>query len=205
MDIVHHTLIGGIGFIAGVHDGNELAGAAFLAGSVLPDLDVFLMIFGKRFYLRNHQGPTHSLILSPVFAALIAIPLLYLSESNSTIVAAALLGLWVHIFLDWINTFGISLLWPVKRKRFSLNAVFFIDLPAWLITLGFYAHYFFWRNRGVAYVYGLIFSLYFFLRIMLYLYVRRKLDSTLIVPSSFNPFGFFVAPGNRKRDSNLLL
>ncbi|MFC1858123.1 metal-dependent hydrolase [Thermodesulfobacteriota bacterium] len=192
MDIVHHTLIGGAGFIAGVGGGNELAGAAFLGGSVLPDLDVFFMIFGKRFYLRNHQGPTHSLILSPILAAMIAGPLLYLSEFNVTIVAAALFGLWAHIFLDWINTFGISLFWPLTPKRFSLNAVFFIDLPAWLITLGFYAHYFFRGNRGVAYAYGLIFSLYVFLRIMLYLYVRRKLDSTLIVPSSFNPFGFFV-------------
>ena len=128
MDIVHHTLIGGVGFIAGIGGGNELAGAAFLAGSVLPDLDVFLMIFGKRFYLRNHQGPTHSLILSPIFASLIAVPLLYLSEFNFTIAAAALFGLWVHIFLDWINTFGISLFWPVTPKRFSLNAVFFIDI-----------------------------------------------------------------------------
>jgi hypothetical protein len=40
MDTVHHALIGGAGFLVAATHQQELAGAAFLAGSVFPDLDV---------------------------------------------------------------------------------------------------------------------------------------------------------------------
>ena len=62
MDIVHHAFIGGAGFVALGAQQQELAGLGFLAGSVFPDLDVVLMAGGKRFYLKHHQGPTHSLL-----------------------------------------------------------------------------------------------------------------------------------------------
>jgi membrane-bound metal-dependent hydrolase YbcI (DUF457 family) len=81
MDIAHHTLIGGVGYMAITGGSHEplmvAAGSAFVAGSVLPDLDVFLMVFGKRFYLRHHQGLTHSLMLSPLLALLISLPIAY--------------------------------------------------------------------------------------------------------------------------------
>ena len=69
MDIVHHAAIGGIGALALASRDLEVAALAFVAASVLPDLDIAFMVGGKRAYLRNHQGPTHSLVASPLLAA----------------------------------------------------------------------------------------------------------------------------------------
>ena len=82
MDLVHHALIGGIGFISSMEQSSELVGMAFVAGSIFPDLDVVFMLFGKRFYLKQHQSITHSLFLSPLFAMLIIFPLLMSFEEG---------------------------------------------------------------------------------------------------------------------------
>ncbi|MCW8964777.1 MAG: metal-dependent hydrolase, partial [Gammaproteobacteria bacterium] len=143
MDIVHHAFIGGAGFlVAATHD-QPLIGAAFVAGSVFPDLDVFFMVLGKRFYLRNHQGITHSLLLSPLFAALLCIPLWLLPGDKPGLLLwlAAWCGLVAHVMLDWFNTYRIELFGPFSSKRFSLDAVFFIDSVALLFTALFYLSY----------------------------------------------------------------
>ena len=43
MDIIHHTVMGGIGFSLLASGSREVAAAAFLAASVLPDPDVFFI------------------------------------------------------------------------------------------------------------------------------------------------------------------
>ncbi len=135
MDIVHHLAIGGIGAAALASHDQELAGLAFLVASVFPDLDVAFMAAGKRAYLKNHQGPTHSLILSPLFATLITFPLVGLLAADGPVFLSSLGGLWIHIALDLSNTFGIALLWPLSKKRYCLDAVFFVDLTLWAMTL----------------------------------------------------------------------
>ena len=109
MDIVHHALIGGTGFLALSTADQELAGMAFVAGSVFPDLDVVFMAFGKRFYPRYHQGPSHSLLLSPLYALIIISPVLMSPGFLWPVYIAALFGLWLHVILDFTNTFGITL------------------------------------------------------------------------------------------------
>jgi len=106
MDIIHHTAIGGIAMATATE--NEIAGIYFLLGSVAPDLDVFFMVFGKRAYLKNHQGPTHSLLSAPVIACILTLPLFSIVHNPILLFAMALLGVLLHIFLDWTNTFGIG-------------------------------------------------------------------------------------------------
>ena len=72
--------MGGVGFAVLASGGHELAGVSFVAASVFPGLDVFFMIFGKKYYLKAHQGPTHSLLLSPIFALLLCFPVFYYQE-----------------------------------------------------------------------------------------------------------------------------
>ena len=89
MDIAHHALIGGAGFVALAAQDHELAGMAFVAGSVFPDLDVAFMAMGKQFYLRNHQGPTHSFVMAPLYALLVSSPVIvFLGFDWPTYVAA---------------------------------------------------------------------------------------------------------------------
>ena len=192
MDIVHHALIGGAGFLAAAAHEQELAGAAFLAGSVFPDLDVVFLVFGKRFYLKQHQGITHSLPLSPVFALLIAWPLFVLTGNPWPVYLGALLGLWVHVALDLANTFRIGLLLPFTRRRFSLDAVFFIDACALSLTGIFYVGYVWLAAVWVAWAYPICLVGYVVFKVGLVRRVRFATGCDFAVPSSLNPVEFYL-------------
>ena len=193
MDIVHHALIGAAGFQSA--SGAEMFpyGVAFLFGSVFPDLDVAFMALGKRFYLKNHQALTHSLPLSPLYALLIISPLLLVEAFSWSLLLAALLGLWLHIALDWSNTFRIAPFAPFSYRRFSLDAVFFIDTVTLSLTAGFYLLYnFYAAELWVAVLYGGLFLVYVAVKLLLQRRVRRTQQAAIAIPSSLNPFAFYL-------------
>lgn len=192
MDIVHHSLVGTAGFLVASAHQQELVGLAFLAASVFPDLDVAFMAFGKRFYLKHHQGITHSVALSPLYAMLIASPLIYAAGFDWAIFAAALIGLWVHIGLDLSNTFRIGLLSPFSAKRYSLDAVFFIDSVALGLTGLFFVLYAALRVEAWAYIYPALFVCYLIAKGILQRRVKKTLGCSYAIPSSFNPFEFYI-------------
>ncbi len=192
MDIVHHSLIGGAGFLVAASHQQELCGMAFLLASVFPDLDVVFMAFGKRFYLKNHQRITHSLILSPLYALLVASPFLFLVGFDWTIVASALLGLWVHIGLDLSNTFRIGLFSPFLSRRLSLDAVFFIDAVALALTGLFYLCYGVLHIEQAATIYPALFAGYVAAKAILQKRIKTKLGCAYAIPSSLNPLEFYI-------------
>jgi len=194
MDIVHHTFIGGAGFVALAAQEQELAGLAFLAGSVFPDLDVAFMAAGKRFYLKRHQGPTHSLPLVPAYAALLAAPVALQIGWDWGLFLGLCAGLAVHVLLDLFNTFGIQLFWPITTRRFCLDAVFFIDAVAWAFTVGYLAL----ATTGLvaagagAIGYAALFAAYALAKLALQRRVKRRRAADYAIPSAWNPFGFFL-------------
>jgi inner membrane protein len=192
VDIVHHAIIGGIGYTALSGSGHEIAGIGFMAGSVFPDMDVALMAFGKRAYLKSHQGPTHSLILSPLFALLIAYLLTIPFGFTWIVVSATLMGIWLHSLLDYMNTYGVCLLWPLNKKKYSLDAVFFIDIVSWIITAGFFAGWYFYGFIPAIYVYLLLFGGYELLKLVLQRNIKAALQCKFAIPSSINPFEFYI-------------
>ena len=193
MDIVHHTFIGGTAFLALAANEQELAGMAFVAGSVFPDLDVVFMAFGKRAYLKNHQGPTHSFLLAPVFAyVFIAGPLCLPFGFDWAVFVAALRGLWLHSLLDLTNTFGITVFWPVSARRFCFDAVFFIDTVAWTLTAGCYVAEVIFSWPYAIGCYAVLFASYVLFKLFLHIVVQRKLDCRFAIPSAFHPFHYFV-------------
>ena len=193
MDIVHHALIGGAGFQGATGAEMFPHGVAFLFGSVFPDLDVAFMALGKRFYLKNHQALTHSLPLSPLYALLIISPLLLVEEFSWSLLLAALLGLWLHIALDWSNTFRIAPFAPFSYRRFSLDAIFFIDTVTLVLTAAFYLLYNLVASEPwVALLYGALFLAYVVAKLLLQRRVRRTQQAAIAIPSSFNPFSFYL-------------
>ena len=194
VDIVHHSLIGGAAFMVAASSEQELVGAAFLAGSVFPDLDVVFMVLGKRFYLRNHQGISHSLPLAPVYALVLSLPLFMLPNVGWDwwIYLAALAGLGVHVTLDWFNTFRIALFSPFSAARYSLDAVFFIDGVALTLTGLFYLLFGFFEWRPMAWLYPLVFASYFLFKLILQRRVTNTIRPMFAIPSSINPFQFFI-------------
>jgi inner membrane protein len=109
----HRLLIGGVA-------------AAF------PDLDfVAFLVDPLRFLADWHQGPTHSIVLLPVWAALIAALYLAIAGSRPRLFGAAFaasaIALATHVLSDLITVYGTALFYPLSDLRFSLGTTFVID------------------------------------------------------------------------------
>ncbi|MDO8310939.1 MAG: metal-dependent hydrolase [Sideroxyarcus sp.] len=194
MDIVHHAFIGGVGFMGLAAQEQELTGLGFLVGSVFPDLDVLFIAAGKRFYLKHHQGPTHSLPLAPFYAAAFAsIPALQMGWSWALFLSI-FAGLAIHVLLDLFNTFGIRLFWPLTKRRHCLDAVFFIDTVTLVLTATFFAIVTAKLvSPGIAVIgYAALFVMYFLGKLALQRHVRALMSVDFAIPSAWNPFGFFL-------------
>jgi membrane-bound metal-dependent hydrolase YbcI (DUF457 family) len=196
MDIVHHAAIGGVGMLALQATGNDVAGLAFVAGSVIADLDIVFIALGKRFYLRHHQGISHSLLLAPLYAMAVAALLSPAFGWTWTAFIAALAGLWLHSVLDLSNTFGMAPLAPLSRRRWSLDAVFFIDAVAWVLTLAALAALYTWNEAWIGALYFAVLSTYLGLRLWQHKGLVDRLGCLFAIPSSWHVFEYYVYSEN---------
>jgi len=106
-----------------------------LVAGAFPDIDAVSQSVGDFAYLRHHRGITHSLLLAPVWAALLALLLAPLWARTRGMQAGwkplfplTLAAILAHIAGDWITQFGTMLLAPLSDQRFGLGAMFIIDL-----------------------------------------------------------------------------
>jgi inner membrane protein len=105
-----------------------LAGAAAAA---FPDLDFVLGYVSPVAYLENHRGVTHSLLLLPLWALLLAWLLAKIARDRrgpGPWYGICAIGLAAHVAGDLITSFGTMILAPVSRERFGLGTTFIIDL-----------------------------------------------------------------------------
>lgn len=186
MDIIHHSAIGLIGLSVATAVNQEMVGIFFLTGSILPDLDAFLILIGKRFYLKNHQGFSHSLVLLPIYALLVVGSFSFWLPFDWLNFLALSLGFLVHVLLDYSNTYGITLFYPFSKKRISLDAVFFIDtvLISLTVSMLIFAY--------SLYIYIFLFLFYVAVKVWMQRNLKEKLNANFVVPSAFNPFDFYV-------------
>jgi len=126
MDIVTHAMMGAIAASA-VAEEQPLAAAAFMLGSVLPDLDALSRCFGKRAFLRFHQTQSHGLPTAFFAGALLWILVQAFDWYAPWAAVGLALGMLFHSTLDYTNTYGITLFAPFSRRRFCTEWVFFID------------------------------------------------------------------------------
>lgn len=138
MDTLTHALSGAVLARATDRPGNALHGGitgtpriwlGFLAGA-FPDIDFVLSFIDPMLYLNEHRGPTHSLILLPFWAVLVAwmysfIPRVRVSWQKLVPVAA--MALLIHILGDLITSFGTQILSPFDKTAFAWNTTFIID------------------------------------------------------------------------------
>jgi inner membrane protein len=125
--------------------------AAGFFACAAPDLDFVVGFLGPVEYLLQHRGPTHSLILLPLWALLYSWLLaLLLREPRGWralygVTAAALLA---HIAGDVITSFGTIVFAPFSDWRAAIGTTFIIDL--WfsgIILAGLVLSLFFRRSR----------------------------------------------------------
>ena len=158
MDNVCHTLVGVAAARAGLGTTTRLATATLAISANLPDIDVLVFATGVP-SVAFRRGWTHGVVaqvLLPV--ALAAAMWLWARPQGSGpatsaagavptsfrwLLALSFIGIYSHIFLDYLNTYGVRLLMPLSRRWFYGDAVFIIDIWLWSM-LGIGA----WRARN---------------------------------------------------------
>lgn len=104
--------------------------AGFLAAAA-PDLDFVLGFVSPLVYLEQHRGPTHSVVLLPLWALLLSWALAkILREPRGwrAFYVVSALGLGAHILGDLITSFGTIILAPLSSARYGWGTTFIIDL-----------------------------------------------------------------------------
>ncbi|MCL4759871.1 MAG: metal-dependent hydrolase [Rhodocyclaceae bacterium] len=137
---------------------------AVLIGTVaaaFPDLDFVLRYVSDLAYLRGHRGVTHSLLMLPLWGALIAwvmAAILNLPERRRGAAPnvswrhcylVACVAIFVHIAGDLITQFGTMILAPLSDRRFGFGTTFIIDLGVSGILLAGLLASAVWRSSRV--------------------------------------------------------
>jgi len=102
----------------------------FLAAAA-PDLDFVVGYLGPIEYLYHHRGVTHSLLMLPLWALMLAqlCRLLWRRDRPwRAYFGVIAIGLGLHIAGDWITSFGTMMLAPFSDTRFGIGTTFIIDL-----------------------------------------------------------------------------
>ncbi len=101
---------------------------------MFPDVDyATYWIDPLQFLSTWHRGPTHSLLLLPLWALLLGIAFAWLirrGDRRRDCVIIAALALLSHIATDLITVFGTAVLFPISDWRPGLGSTLFID--GWL-------------------------------------------------------------------------
>lgn len=152
MDNVTHTLLGLAAAEAVAQGRRKPRLPLWIVSAVannLPDTDVLLTTFvlpGKLNYLLHHRGHTHTLLLAPLFSLLLLLAALYATRKQTSAPKAemaflAFLGVPLHLFADYWNSYGVHPFWPISSDWIYGDMVFIVEPWIWatLLPLIFWA------------------------------------------------------------------
>jgi inner membrane protein len=147
MDNICHTLTGAACGEAGLKRRTRYGNATLMIASNLPDLDV-LVFFTDTAGFAFRRGWTHGILAQGVLPIALG-GLVWLAGRAARrgihdegrplsfvwLVLLSYVGVLSHVFLDYLNNYGIRLLAPLDWRWFYGDAVFIVDLFLW-IALG---------------------------------------------------------------------
>jgi inner membrane protein len=139
VDNICHTLVGVAASRAGLKHKTALATTTLVLASNLPDLDVLAFATGIP-AVALRRGWTHGVLAQAVLPLAFAAAVHVLAKRRTHfgwLVALSYIGVVSHVFLDFLNNYGVRLLMPFSNRWFYGDAVFIIDLVLWvLLALG---------------------------------------------------------------------
>ncbi|MGH8533970.1 MAG: metal-dependent hydrolase, partial [Gammaproteobacteria bacterium] len=103
--------------------------AGFIAAA-FPDVDYLVFWAAPLVYLNLHQGLTHSLVLMPLWAGLVAAACPYLlrgAHGWQSFYPLCVLGISAHIGGDLITAYGTQIWAPISQDRVTLPITYVID------------------------------------------------------------------------------
>ena len=137
MDNICHTLVGVAAARAGLSTTTRLATATLAISANVPDIDVLAFATGIP-SVALRRGWTHGVI------AQIALPIAFAlvmhawsrrkgpPASLPWLIALSYTGVFSHVFLDYLNSYGVRLLMPLSNDWFYGDALFIVDPWLWL-------------------------------------------------------------------------
>lgn len=149
MDNVCHTLAGAVLGEAGLKRTTTLGMSTLLIASNLPDIDVAVFATDT-LWMSFRRGWTHGVLAMLVLPALLAAsmwtfdrlrnresggsldppsanPLTVEGANLRSLLLLACLGTWIHVFMDFLNSYGVRLLMPFSNRWFYGDALYIVD------------------------------------------------------------------------------
>lgn len=98
--------------------------------AAFPDSDFILRFFDPLLYLTTHRGVTHSVLMLPLWAFVLALAFMFVVRRRydwRAFLGVCALGVGIHIAGDVITAFGTMVFAPVSDARVALPFTFIID------------------------------------------------------------------------------
>lgn len=150
MDNITHTLIGGALARTGLDRRTPLAVATMMIGANFPDIDVIAVPLGTDIGVRRgitHGIPAHIILPFVLTGIMLAWDRWVRRRRNPALAPAipreilllSAISIATHPFFDWLNSYGMRWLMPMRNEWFYGDSLFIADLWLWLaLGIGFW-------------------------------------------------------------------
>lgn len=144
MDTLTHALIGvAVAGLSGHHP--SVADPVYIAtvlGAQAPDFDIVAQVRGNMAYLKQHRAFSHSIPGIGLWSAAIAgFVHFFMPEAQvGQLLLWAFAGGLSHTLIDYFNTHGTAILWPLRRERKSYPLLNVFDPCLIMLLLSMYLY-----------------------------------------------------------------
>ena len=144
MDNFCHTLVGAAFGEAGLKQKTRFANPTLMIAANLPDIDVLSFLTDTN-PISFRRGWTHGILAQLALPVLFAGAMYLIGRARSPrrddqrplhfgwLLLLSYVGVYSHIFLDFLNNYGIRVLAPFDWRWFYGDAVFIADVWLWLM------------------------------------------------------------------------
>ena len=144
MDNVCHTLVGAAFGEAGLKYRTRFGAAALMMSANIPDVDVLVFATGAP-PVAFRRGITHGIVaqlLLPVVLTGVFLAIAWVRPSRDDdgpplkpawLLLLSFAGVYSHVFLDFLNNYGVRLMTPFSWRWFYGDSVFIVDPWLWLV------------------------------------------------------------------------
>jgi inner membrane protein len=144
MDNVCHTLVGAACGAAGLNRRTRFGAATLMLSANIPDVDVLVFATSVP-WIEFRRGWTHG-ILAQIALPIVLTGVFWLfdrlkrargSDGDRPFhvgwsLALSFVGVYTHVFLDYLNNYGVRVATPVSWQWFYGDAIFIIDPWMWI-------------------------------------------------------------------------
>lgn len=149
MDNLCHTLAGAALGEAGLKRQTRWGSATLMIASNLPDIDVAVFATDT-LAMSFRRGWTHGVLAQALLPPALAVVMFAAARlwrgrtpdrlpagppsiSLRGFIVLSYVGTWLHVFMDWLNSYGVRLLKPINDRWFYGDALYIVD--PWLYAI----------------------------------------------------------------------